>query len=103
MAGGYLSPRRFAAHPRDHTAAFAAYEARLRPFVAERQRRARTRARGLVPATRTGQSVQRMVTRFVLRDTCAPLLRFGFGFGFGFGDTSSILPTPPNNTKETAQ
>lgn len=97
MAGGYLLASALAAHPRDHTAAFAAYEARLRPFVAERQRRARSFARGLVPATRTGQSVQRMVTRLVLRDACAPPLRFGFG------DTRSILPTPPNNTKETAQ
>ncbi len=97
MAGGYLLAKALAAHPLDHTAAFTAYEARLRPFVTERQRRARTFARGLVPATRTGQSVQRMVTRLVLRDTCAPLLRFGFG------DTSSILPTSPNNKKETVQ
>ncbi|WP_329468441.1 FAD-dependent monooxygenase [Streptomyces sp. NBC_01431] len=93
MAGGYLLAEALAAHPRDHAAAFAAYEARLRPFVAERQRR----ARGLVPAARAGQNIQRMVTRLILRDACAPLLRFGFG------DTRSILPTPPNNTKETEQ
>jgi 2-polyprenyl-6-methoxyphenol hydroxylase-like FAD-dependent oxidoreductase len=96
MAGGYLLAKALTAHPRDHTAAFTAYEARLRPFVAERQRRARAFARALVPATRTGQNIQRSITRLILRDACAPLLRFGFG------DTSSILPTP-DHTKDTEQ
>ncbi|MGH3491700.1 MAG: hypothetical protein ACRDRL_32885 [Sciscionella sp.] len=67
---------------------------RVRPVVAERQRRARTMARGLVPATRAGLSTQRLVTPLVLREAGVPLLRRGFG------DTRSILGTPPNDTKE---
>lgn len=35
--------------------------------------------------------------RLVLREACAPLLRRGFG------NTSSILPIPPNDAKETEQ
>lgn len=55
------------------------------------------RRRSLVPATRTGHTIQRLVTRPVMRETCAPLLRRGFG------DTSSILHTPPNDTKEKTE
>ncbi|BCJ37266.1 oxidoreductase [Actinocatenispora thailandica] len=94
MAGGYLLATALAAHPGAHTDAFAAYEARVRPFVAERQRRARSFTRGLVPATRAGRGIQRVFTRLVLRDAAVPLLRFGFG------DVSSILPGPSHHSKE---
>ena len=97
MAGGYLLAEALAAHPLDHEAAFTAYEERMRPVVDERQRRTRTFARSLVPATLVGHGVQRMVTRLILRDACAPLLRRGFG------DTRSILhPTLPD-VKEKKQ
>lgn len=94
MAGGYLLAEALAAHHLDHGTAFAAYEARLKPAVTTRQRRTRAFARSLVPATRTGHSVQRLLTRLVMREACAPLLRHGFG------DTSSILHPQPNDTKE---
>ncbi|MBN9609847.1 MAG: hypothetical protein BGO26_18045 [Actinobacteria bacterium 69-20] len=99
MAGGYLLAEALAAHPRDHETAFAGYEEQLRPVVAERQRRARTMARGLVPATRVGLAAQRLIMPLVLRDVCVPLLRRGFG------DTSSILRTAANDMMdmETAQ
>jgi 2-polyprenyl-6-methoxyphenol hydroxylase-like FAD-dependent oxidoreductase len=94
MAGGYLLAAALAAHPGAHTDAFAAYQARVRPYVAERQRRARRFTRGLVPATRAGRRAQRVLTRLVLRDAAAPLLRFGFG------DVGSILPNPSHHPKE---
>lgn len=94
MAGGYLLAEALATHPHDHRAAFAAYEERMRPVVDNRQRRTRTFARSLVPATRVGHGVQRLATRLILRDACAPLLRRGFG------DTRSILPTITHDMKE---
>jgi 2-polyprenyl-6-methoxyphenol hydroxylase-like FAD-dependent oxidoreductase len=87
MAGGFLLAEALGAHPEDCATAFAAYEARLRPVVVARQRRTRSFARSLVPATRAGHGVQRLITRLLLRDSLVPLLRRGFG------DTSSILPT----------
>lgn len=93
MAGGYLLAEALAARPRNHVAAFAAYQAQMQPVVDKRQRHTRAFARTLVPGTRTGHGVQRLVTRLILRDAWAPLLRRGFG------DTRSILPTPVD-TKE---
>ncbi|MGA8248521.1 MAG: hypothetical protein WB797_16565 [Nocardioides sp.] len=94
MAGANLLAEALAAHPRDHRAAFAAYEDRMRPVVGERQRRARTFARSLVPATRVGDGIRRLVTRLILREARAPLLRRGFG------DTTSILQPPHDMEKK---
>ncbi|GAA1567888.1 MULTISPECIES: FAD-dependent monooxygenase [Kribbella] len=89
MAGGYLLAEALAKHLHDHAAAFAAYEARLRPVVTRRQRRTRSLARSLVPATHAGHEFQRAIARLILRENCASLLRRGFG------NTSTILPTTP--------
>ncbi|MEV2275582.1 FAD-dependent monooxygenase [Nocardiopsis sp. NPDC049922] len=84
MAGGYLLAQALHQHD-DHRAALHAYEARLRPAVQQRQQRARTFARSLVPATGIGLAAQSTVTRLVLRDAFTGLLRRGYG------DTTSIL------------
>ncbi|MFI6575288.1 FAD-dependent monooxygenase [Nocardiopsis sp. NPDC050513] len=84
MAGGYLLARALHQHD-DHRAALRSYEARLRPAVRRRQRRARAFARSLVPETGIGLAAQSTVTRLMLRDAFTGLLRRGYG------DTTSIL------------
>ncbi|WP_030517756.1 FAD-dependent monooxygenase [Nocardia sp. NRRL WC-3656] len=86
MAGGYLLACALRDHHNDPDAAFAAYESRLRPVVTARQNRARAFARSLVPPSRVGVATQRLITRLMLHDSFAPLLRLGFG------NTASILP-----------
>ncbi|MBE1537926.1 FAD-dependent monooxygenase [Actinomadura algeriensis] len=83
MAGAYVLAEQLATA--DHRTAFARYERRLRPEVVRRQRNARLFARTLVPATRTGLAAQNLMSRFVMRDAFAPLLRRRFG-------ADSILP-----------
>ncbi|WP_262402697.1 FAD-dependent monooxygenase [Actinomadura sp. CNU-125] len=83
MAGAYVLAEELAAA--DHRTAFARYERRLRPEVVRRQRNARLFAGALVPATRTGLAAQNLMSRFVMRDAFAPLLRRRFG-------ADSILP-----------
>ncbi len=80
----------------DPAASFTAYEACLRPVVAERQRRARAISpadwcRPRAPARASGV----WPPPWVGRDSFVPLLRWGFD------DTSSILPSPHDNEKET--
>ncbi|GAA2986258.1 FAD-dependent monooxygenase [Streptosporangium longisporum] len=84
MDGGYLLVQALHQHA-DHQAAFHTYETQLRPAVQQRQQRARTFARSLVPATRTGLATQSAVTRLVLRNAFSGLLRRGYG------DATSIL------------
>ncbi|MDH6197682.1 2-polyprenyl-6-methoxyphenol hydroxylase-like FAD-dependent oxidoreductase [Mycobacterium frederiksbergense] len=84
MAGGYLLAEALNQHA-DHTTAFRAYDARLRPAVRLRQDRARAFARTLVPRTRTGLVIQGALSCIVMREAFAGLLRRGYG------DTTSIF------------
>jgi 2-polyprenyl-6-methoxyphenol hydroxylase-like FAD-dependent oxidoreductase len=79
MAGGYLLAESLQAHPNDHAAAFASYQARLQPQVPRRQRTARWFARGLVPATKPGLLAQKIVMRAVMRPAFTGTLRRQFG------------------------
>ncbi|GAA4943982.1 hypothetical protein GCM10023224_28560 [Streptomonospora halophila] len=67
MAGAYALAEALAAHPGDHTRAFAAYESRLRRGVGPRQRRVGPLSRLMVPRTRPGLTVRNAVGRAVGR------------------------------------
>jgi 2-polyprenyl-6-methoxyphenol hydroxylase-like FAD-dependent oxidoreductase len=79
MVGGYLLADSLRAHPKSHEAAFARYQATLRPQVRHRQRNARWFARGLVPATRQGLTAQKILMRVVMREAFTGVLRRQFG------------------------
>ncbi|MBT2233709.1 FAD-dependent monooxygenase [Nonomuraea sp. NEAU-A123] len=80
MAGAYILAE--ALHTQgDHARAFRSYEERMRREVTRRQRNALFFARSLVPGTRTGLIAQNLISRLIMRDAFAPVLRRQFGVG----------------------
>ncbi|KAB8196255.1 NAD(P)-binding protein [Nonomuraea phyllanthi] len=84
MAGAYLLAEALESE-RDHERAFARYQERMHGEVTRRQRNALRFTRTLVPASRAGLVAQNLVSRVIMRETFAPVLRSQFGAG-------SILP-----------
>jgi 2-polyprenyl-6-methoxyphenol hydroxylase-like FAD-dependent oxidoreductase len=66
MAGAYVLANELDRHANDHTAAFAAYEAFIKPYVTKRQRDAAALARLFVPTQRSWPALRRAVTRLIL-------------------------------------
>jgi 2-polyprenyl-6-methoxyphenol hydroxylase-like FAD-dependent oxidoreductase len=66
MAGAYVLASELDRRPDYHAAAFAAYEAFMRPHVMKRQRDAATLSRLFVPTQRSWPILRRTVTRLIL-------------------------------------
>src|SRR5262249_8762552 len=64
----------------DHRAAFAAYERRVRPFVEDKQRKARRFAKTFVPGSRLGVQLSYLTMKLMF----TPLLARFIGKQFGF-------------------
>ena len=64
----------------DYRAAFAAYERRVRPFVEDKQRKARRFAKTFVPGSRLGIQASYLVMKLMF----TPLLARFIGKQFGF-------------------
>lgn len=58
MAGAYILAEELERSPGDHEAAFAAYQAALKPEIEERQLLARKFAKAFVPGSRTGMVIR---------------------------------------------
>lgn len=80
LGGAYLLAQALRQHA-DHTAAFNAFEARMRPAIEKRQKNARDFAKAFVPHSRVGLFVQQIVMKIILREAFIPLLRRQFGAG----------------------
>lgn len=65
MAEAFTLATELVAHPDDHTAAFAAYERRLMPFLARKQRSAARLASSFAPRTAFGVEFRNVVTRLM--------------------------------------
>ncbi len=79
MAGAYLLADALQATD-DRAAAFAQYEARLRPYVERQQRGARAFAKQFIPETRSGIAVQRAALKVLFARPFLPLLGLQFKF-----------------------
>jgi 2-polyprenyl-6-methoxyphenol hydroxylase-like FAD-dependent oxidoreductase len=63
MAEAYVLAAELIARPRNHAAAFAAYEQRMMPFLARKQRAAAKFASSFAPRTAHGLAFRNLVTR----------------------------------------
>ncbi|MER6952219.1 FAD-dependent monooxygenase [Nonomuraea sp. NPDC000554] len=80
MAGAYVLAETLHAEG-DHVRAFRRHQERMHAEVTRRQRNALFFARSLVPGTRAGLIAQSLVSRLVMRNAFAPVLRRQFGVG----------------------
>jgi 2-polyprenyl-6-methoxyphenol hydroxylase-like FAD-dependent oxidoreductase len=78
MGGAYILAEELGARS-DHQAAFAAYERRVRPYVAVQQRRARRLAGAFVPGSTFGVQLSRALLRLLLTPLLAPVIGKRFG------------------------
>jgi 2-polyprenyl-6-methoxyphenol hydroxylase-like FAD-dependent oxidoreductase len=78
MGGAYILAEELGTRT-DHRAAFAAYERRVRPFVAVQQRRARRFASTFVPGSPLGVQISRALMRLLLTPPLAPVIGRHFG------------------------
>jgi 2-polyprenyl-6-methoxyphenol hydroxylase-like FAD-dependent oxidoreductase len=79
MGGGYILAEELSKAD-GHHAAFAAYERRVRPFVEDKQRKARRFARTFVPGSRLGVQLSYLTMKLMF----TPLLARFIGKQFGF-------------------
>ncbi len=87
MAGAYVLAE--ALHTEDdHARAFRRYQERMNGEVTRRQCNALLFARSLLPGTRAGPIAQSLVSRLIMRNAFAPLLRRQFRVG--------TIPPPQN-------
>jgi 2-polyprenyl-6-methoxyphenol hydroxylase-like FAD-dependent oxidoreductase len=77
MAGAFVLAQELAVHGDDHRAAFAAYQERLKPKVARKQRDAAWLARLFVPTERSRPWLRRAVLRLIFSP---PLARFAMTY-----------------------
>lgn len=85
MAGGYLLAEELARASGDHRAAFAGYEARLRPLVEKKQRDASWLAGLFVPKHNSWPWLRRLVIRAILSAPLAP-------YTMSYAGATSALP-----------
>jgi len=79
MGGAYILAEELG-KTEDHRAAFAAYERRVRPFVEDKQRKARRFAKTFVPGSRLGVQLSYLTMKLMF----TPLLARFIGKQFGF-------------------
>jgi 2-polyprenyl-6-methoxyphenol hydroxylase-like FAD-dependent oxidoreductase len=79
MGGAYILAEELG-KAEDHRAAFAAYERRVRPFVEDKQRKARRFAKTFVPGSRLGVQLSYLTMKLMF----TPLLARFIGKQFGF-------------------
>ncbi len=84
MAGAYVVAQELARHGDDHHAAFAAYQAYLKPHVEKKQRDAAWLARMFVPSERSRPWLRRAVIRLMFS---APLAKYMLRYA---GATSAL-------------
>ena len=84
MAGGYVLAQELARHRDDHRAAFAAYQAFMKPPVDKRQKDAARFVGLFVPTQRSRPWLRRLTIKLFFS---APVLRFGLGL---FGSKSAL-------------
>lgn len=84
MAGAYVLVRELERHDGNYAAAFAAYEAKLRPAVADRQEDAATFAKVFIPSVQSRPWLRRLVIKVLLS-------RFVLPFAFKTFGAKSIL------------
>jgi 2-polyprenyl-6-methoxyphenol hydroxylase-like FAD-dependent oxidoreductase len=79
MAGAYVLARKLERHGGDHTAAFAAYQALLKPAVDARQRDAALFAKVFIPSERSRPWLRRLAIRLMFNPLVFPLVLRWFG------------------------
>ena len=79
MAGAYVIARELARHEGDYSAAFAAYEAKLKPEVTERQDDAAAFARYFIPSTRSRPWLRKLTIKLMFSPLVLPLVFRWFG------------------------
>jgi 2-polyprenyl-6-methoxyphenol hydroxylase-like FAD-dependent oxidoreductase len=79
MGGAYILAEELG-KAEDYRAAFAAYERRVRPFVEDKQRKARRFAKAFVPGSRLGVQISYLTMKLMF----TPLLARFIGKQFGF-------------------
>jgi 2-polyprenyl-6-methoxyphenol hydroxylase-like FAD-dependent oxidoreductase len=89
MAGAYVLAQELARHGGDHRAAFAAYQAFVKPHVEQKQRDAAWLSRMFVPTDQSWPWLRRLVIRLILS---APLARFTMAYS-GAGSVLKGYPS----------
>jgi 2-polyprenyl-6-methoxyphenol hydroxylase-like FAD-dependent oxidoreductase len=79
MAGAYVLSRELARHNGDHEAAFAAYQAFLKPAVDRRQADAALFAKVFIPSSRSRPWLRRLAIRLLFNALIFPLVLRWFG------------------------
>jgi 2-polyprenyl-6-methoxyphenol hydroxylase-like FAD-dependent oxidoreductase len=79
MAGAYVIAGELARYRGNHAAAFAAYEAKLRPAVASRQEDAATFAKVFIPSAHSRTWLRRLVIKIIFSPLVLPLVFKAFG------------------------
>jgi 2-polyprenyl-6-methoxyphenol hydroxylase-like FAD-dependent oxidoreductase len=79
MAGAYVIARELKRHDGDSAAAFAAYQAMLKPAVTKRQRDAAAMARYFIPSARSRPWLRRLVIKLMFSAPVLPLMFRWFG------------------------
>ncbi|MGB6428870.1 MAG: FAD-dependent monooxygenase [Methyloceanibacter sp.] len=79
MAGAYVLTRELVRHGGDYDAAFAAYQALLKPAVDKRQRDAATIAKVFIPSRRSWPWLRRFVIGLMFNSVALPLVFRFFG------------------------
>jgi 2-polyprenyl-6-methoxyphenol hydroxylase-like FAD-dependent oxidoreductase len=79
MAGAFVIARELARHDGDYEKAFAAYEAKLKPEVTERQDDAASFARYFIPSARSRPWLRRFVIKAIFSPLLLPLVFRWFG------------------------
>ena len=79
MAGAYVLARELVRHGGDYTAAFAAYQALLKPAVDSRQRDAAMFAKVFIPSKRSRPRLRRLTIRLLFNPLVFPLVLRWFG------------------------
>jgi 2-polyprenyl-6-methoxyphenol hydroxylase-like FAD-dependent oxidoreductase len=79
MAGAYVIARELEHHNGDYAAAFAAYEALLKPEVTKRQKDAATMAHYFMPTKRSWPWLRRLTIKLIFSPLVLPLVFRWFG------------------------
>jgi 2-polyprenyl-6-methoxyphenol hydroxylase-like FAD-dependent oxidoreductase len=79
MAGAYVIARELDRHDGDYSAAFAAYEEKLKPDVTERQDDAAAFARYFIPSARSRPWLRRLVIKMMFSPLVLPFVFRWFG------------------------
>ena len=79
MAGAYVLARELSRHGCDYSAAFAAYQAVLKPAVDSRQRDAALFAKVFIPSERSRPWLRRLTIKLLFNPLVFPLVLRWFG------------------------